>query len=184
MTEVTGSCAEGDTGYVYSGSVPFEIEEFSIDENEVLNTKIKLNVGFPTKSLADSKLPVDGVGLARIEFILSSELGIHPLAFVHHDDLKKFLETGEVSENLKAYREVLENSDDAEVKTLVESLEKRAWLIPINGAFSSTNSRRELDLFAPHSTLDRCLSGCLISNRMSTESSWVAGFSSLLRKIR
>ncbi|MEC7425768.1 MAG: pyruvate, water dikinase, partial [Candidatus Thermoplasmatota archaeon] len=127
MTEVTGSCAEGDTGYVYSGSVPFEIEEFSIDENEVLNTKIKLNVGFPTKSLADSKLPVDGVGLARIEFILSSELGIHPLAFVHHDDLKKFAETGEVSQDLRSYREVLENSDEAEVKTLVESLEKRAW---------------------------------------------------------
>ena len=130
MTEVTGSCAEGDIGYVYSGSVPFEIEEFSIDESEVLKTKIKLNVGFPTKSLADSKLPVDGVGLARIEFILSSELGIHPLAFVHHDELKNYAETGEVSDSLKAYREVLENSDSAEVRTLVESLEKRAWAYP------------------------------------------------------
>ena len=127
MTEVTGSCAEGDIGYVYSGSVPYEIEEFYIDETEILKTKIKLNVGFPTKSLSDSMLPVDGVGLARIEFILSSELGIHPLAFVHHDDLKNFAETGEISENLKMYREVLENSDDAEVKTLVESLQKRAW---------------------------------------------------------
>ena len=127
MTEVTGSCAEGDIGYVYSGSVPYEIEEFYIDETEILKTKIKLNVGFPTKSLSDSMLPVDGVGLARIEFILSSELGIHPLAFVHHDDLKNYAETGEISENLKIYREVLENSDDAEVKTLVESLQKRAW---------------------------------------------------------
>ena len=127
MTEVTGSCAEGDIGYVYSGVVPYEIEEFSIDESEVLKTKIKLNVGFPTKSLTDSMLPVDGVGLARIEFILSSELGIHPLAFIHHGDLKNFAETGEVSEGLKAYREVLEKSDDTEVKTLVESLEKRAW---------------------------------------------------------
>ena len=127
MTEVTGSCAEGDIGYVYSGAVPYEIEEVYIDENEILNTKIKLNVGFPTKSLADSMLPVDGVGLARIEFILSSELGIHPLAFVHHDDLKNYAETGEISENLKVYREVLENSDEVEVKTLVESLQKRAW---------------------------------------------------------
>ena len=127
MTEVTGSCAEGDIGYVYSGTVPYEIEEVYIDENEILNTKIKLNVGFPTKSLADSMLPVDGVGLARIEFILSSELGIHPLAFVHHDDLKNYAETGEISENLKIYREVLENSDEVEVKTLVESLQKRAW---------------------------------------------------------
>ena len=127
MTEVTGSCAEGDIGYVYSGAVPYEIEEVDIDENEILNTKIKLNVGFPTKSLADSMLPVDGVGLARIEFILSSELGIHPLAFVHHDDLKNYAETGEISDNLKIYREVLENSDEVEVKTLVESLQKRAW---------------------------------------------------------
>ena len=86
---VTGSCAEGDTGYVYSGEVPFEIEEVSFDEDIELTTKIKLNVGFPTKSLIDSKLPVDGVGLARIEFILSSELGIHPLAFVHHEELKE-----------------------------------------------------------------------------------------------
>ena len=45
LTEVTGCCAEGDTGYVYSGAVPFEIEEFSIDEDEILKTKIKLNVG-------------------------------------------------------------------------------------------------------------------------------------------
>ena len=92
---VTGSCAwEGDVGYVYSGSVPFEIEEFSIDDDVDLETKIKLNVGFPTKSLADSMLPVDGVGLARIEFILSSGLGIHPLAFVHYEDLKDYSENG------------------------------------------------------------------------------------------
>ena len=56
--QVTGSCAEGDVGYVYSGDVPFEIEEVSFDESLELKTKIKLNVGFPTKSLADSRLPV------------------------------------------------------------------------------------------------------------------------------
>ncbi|MDP7388404.1 MAG: PEP/pyruvate-binding domain-containing protein [Candidatus Thalassarchaeaceae archaeon] len=124
---VTGSCAEGDVGYVYSGSVPFEIEEFSIDDDVDLETKIKLNVGFPTKSLADSMLPVDGVGLARIEFILSSGLGIHPLAFVHYEDLKDYSENGVISDNLRVYKEVLENSEGGEVKTLVESLEKRAW---------------------------------------------------------
>ena len=127
LTEVTGCCAEGDTGYVYSGAVPFEIEEFSIDEDENLETKIKLNVGFPTKSLADSMLPVDGVGLARIEFILSSELGIHPLAFIHHDELRVYAESGEVSDSLRPYREVLDIADPNEVKTVVESLEKRAW---------------------------------------------------------
>ena len=124
---VTGSCAEGDTGYVYSNKVPFEIEEVSFDEDIELTTKIKLNVGFPTKSLIDSKLPVDGVGLARIEFILSSELGIHPLAFVHHDELKQFVESGELPAGLKPYHESFIESDINDVRSLVESLESRAW---------------------------------------------------------
>ena len=124
---VTGSCAEGDTGYVYSDKVPFEIEEVSFDEDIELTTKIKLNVGFPTKSLIDSKLPVDGVGLARIEFILSSELGIHPLAFVHHDELKQFVESGELPAGLKPYQESFVESDINDVRSLVESLESRAW---------------------------------------------------------
>ena len=124
---VTGSCAEGDTGYVYSNKVPFEIEEVSFDEDIELTTKIKLNVGFPTKSLIDSKLPVDGVGLARIEFILSSELGIHPLAFVHHDELKQFVESGELPAGLKPYQESFIESDINDVRSLVESLESRAW---------------------------------------------------------
>ena len=124
---VTGSCAEGDTGYVYSDKVPFEIEEVSFDEDIELTTKIKLNVGFPTKSLIDSKLPVDGVGLARIEFILSSELGIHPLAFVHHDELKQFVESGELPAGLKPYQESFMESDINDVRSLVESLESRAW---------------------------------------------------------
>ena len=127
LSIVTGSCAEGDTGYVYSGEVPFEIEEVSFDEDIELTTKIKLNVGFPTKSLIDSKLPVDGVGLARIEFILSSELGIHPLAFVHHEELKKYVESGELSVGLKPYHESLNTADMNDVRGLVESLESRAW---------------------------------------------------------
>ena len=125
--QVTGSCAEGDIGYVYSGDVPFEIEEVSFDESLELKTKLKLNVGFPTKSLADSRLPVDGVGLARIEFILSSELGIHPLAFVHHAAMKTYVETGELPEALKPYQESFAAVDINEVRTLVESLDSRAW---------------------------------------------------------
>lgn len=127
FSTVTGSCAEGDTGYIYSGEVPFEIEEVTFDEDIELDTKIKLNVGFPTKSLIDSKLPVDGVGLARIEFILSSELGIHPLAFVHHEELKKYVETGELSTSLKPYHESFVAADMNDVRSLVESLESRAW---------------------------------------------------------
>ena len=124
---VTGSCAEGDTGYVYSGKVPFEIEEVFFEDDVDLTTKIKLNVGFPTKSLIDSKLPVDGVGLARIEFILSSELGIHPLAFVHHNELKTYVETGKLSDGLKPYIESFTDADINDIRSLVEALESRAW---------------------------------------------------------
>lgn len=127
LAEVTGTCAEGDTGYIYSGIHPFEIEEIEVDSTVELKTKIKLNVGFPTKSLADSHLPVDGVGLARIEFVLSSEVGIHPLAFVHHDELKTYFETGEVSEALEPYSEALESADESVVRRAVEAVERRAW---------------------------------------------------------
>ena len=65
--------------------------------------------------------------MARIEFILSSELGIHPLAFVHHDDLKTYLETGELSAGLKPYQESFIGTDLNDVRTLVESLDSRAW---------------------------------------------------------
>ena len=127
LSIVTGSCAEGDTGYVYSGEVPFEVEEVSFDEDLELKTKIKLNVGFPTKSLTDSRLPVDGVGLARIEFILSSGLGIHPLAFVHHDEMKDFVNNGTLSDGLRRYQEVFTSSDESDIKSLVEAVERRAW---------------------------------------------------------
>ena len=120
LSIVTGSCAEGDTGYVYSGEVPFEIEEVSFDEDLDIKTKIKLNVGFPTKSLTDSRLPVDGVGLARIEFILSSGLGIHPLAFVHHDEMKEYLNSGQLGDGLRRYQEAFNATDDADIKSLVE----------------------------------------------------------------
>ena len=124
---VTGSCAEGDIGYVYSGEVPFEIEEVSFDEEIELSTKIKLNVGFPTKSLSDSRLPVDGVGLARIEFILSSELGIHPLAFVHFNELKTYVESNVLPEGLRSYQESITATDVNEIRSIVETLESRAW---------------------------------------------------------
>ena len=127
LATVTGSCAEGDTGFIYSGNHPFEIDEIEVDSNVKLNTKIKLNVGFPTKSLADSLLPVDGVGLARIEFVLSAEVGIHPLTFIHYQELLEYLETGEVGPGLQPYIEALEIIDESVIRSAVEAVERRAW---------------------------------------------------------
>ena len=127
LTAVTGSCAEGDDGFIYEGIHPFEIEKIEVDIDMKLQTKIKLNVGFPTKSLTDSQLPVDGVGLARIEFVLSSEVCIHPLAFVHHEALKKYQETGEIEQELTPYAEVLAREDESVVRRAVAEVERRAW---------------------------------------------------------
>lgn len=126
LAEVTGSCAEGDTGIIYSGIQPFEIKEIEIETDIELKTKIKLNVGFPTKSLADSQLPVDGVGLARIEFVLSAEVGIHPLAFIHHESLKQYLDTGIFSEALIPYSSAL-SENESEIRLAVDAVERRAW---------------------------------------------------------
>jgi len=121
--EVTGTCAEGDEGLLLDGIHPFEIERFEINTDVPLRTKVKLNVGFPTKSLADSMLPVDGVGLARIEFILSAEVGIHPLALVHYESLSKYHETGEMAEVLEPFQSALELQTPEEMDEMLAQIE-------------------------------------------------------------
>ncbi|MEE2812757.1 MAG: PEP/pyruvate-binding domain-containing protein [Candidatus Thermoplasmatota archaeon] len=122
--EVTGTCAEGDEGLLLDGIHPFEIDRIEINTDVPLRTKLKLNVGFPTKSLADSMLPVDGVGLARIEFILSAEVGIHPLALVHHDDLLHYHQTGEISTALEAFRPSLEMQSEEKMSDMLNEIEQ------------------------------------------------------------
>ncbi len=124
LQEVTGTCAEGDTALVFDGIHPFEIEETEIDLSTELKTKIKLNVGFPAKALADSQLPVDGVGLARLEFILTSEVGVHPLALLYRRELGHFVETGELAAELEPFRESLEQARER-----TEDLQALLWAI-------------------------------------------------------
>ena len=80
---VTVSCAEGETGLVMEGILPFERVEFDLKEIPRTRSNIYLNVGNPDQAFALSFLPVDGVGLAREEFIIMNAIGIHPLALVH-----------------------------------------------------------------------------------------------------
>ena len=124
---VTGSCVEGDTGYIFDGEHPFEIVEHKVDTSTPLKTKLKLNVGFPTKSLVDSQLPVEGVGLARIEFVLSGEIAIHPLAFIHYRSLKKYLDTGEVSSEIEPFARNLSEESEENLRETIEAIERRCW---------------------------------------------------------
>jgi pyruvate,water dikinase len=125
LTDVTGSCAEGDVGFVYPGRIPFTVESVDIDQTTPLRTKIKLNVGFPSKALQDSLLPSDGVGLARIEFILTSEVGIHPLALLFREELGYYVETGKLAEELGVYGERLAAEPREELVGLLGAIDRR-----------------------------------------------------------
>jgi pyruvate,water dikinase len=100
--KVTVSCAEGDTGNVYDGLVDFEVEETRLDAMPEIPTKIMMNVGTPEQAFAFSRLPNAGVGLARLEFIINRQIGIHPRALLEFDDLDDDLRR-EVAERIAAY---------------------------------------------------------------------------------
>jgi pyruvate,water dikinase len=82
---VTVSCAEGEVGTVYRGAVPFERRTVDLTQLPSRTTKVMLNVGNPGEAFRLGTLPADGVGLARIEFIIASVVKVHPLALVHPD---------------------------------------------------------------------------------------------------
>ncbi|MEI5676096.1 MULTISPECIES: phosphoenolpyruvate synthase [unclassified Nocardioides] len=80
--EVTVSCAEGDTGLVYEGLLDFDVERTELDSMPDVPVKIMMNVGTPEQAFAFSRLPNKGVGLARLEFIINRQIGIHPKALL------------------------------------------------------------------------------------------------------
>jgi len=84
-TAVTVSCAEGDTGHVYEGALEVEVVEASLDRMPDCPTKIMMNVGNPELAFSFQRLPNDGVGLARLEFIINRNVGIHPKALLELD---------------------------------------------------------------------------------------------------
>ena len=84
---VTVSCAEGETGVVYDGALPFTVERVVLQDVPRPSTKVMLNVGNPEEAFALSFLPNDGVGLAREEFIISNAIKVHPLALLDYERL-------------------------------------------------------------------------------------------------
>jgi pyruvate,water dikinase len=91
--EITVSCCEGETGYVYDGLLKYNVETLNLDEIPRTKTQIMMNVGMPEKAFTQGMIPNDGVGLARVEFIINSHIGIHPLALLNYDELKKRAKT-------------------------------------------------------------------------------------------
>ena len=86
-SEVTVSCAEGDTGNIYQGLLDFELQTVQLDGLPDLPFKIMMNVGNPERAFSFSKLPNAGVGLARLEFIINNGIGIHPKALMDYENM-------------------------------------------------------------------------------------------------
>ncbi|KRE63612.1 phosphoenolpyruvate synthase [Nostocoides sp. Soil756] len=100
--EVTVSCAEGDTGYVYDGLREFSVAETTLEEMPEIPTRIMMNVGTPEQAFEFSRLPHRGIGLARLEFIINRQIGIHPRALLELEDQEPALRA-EIEERIAAY---------------------------------------------------------------------------------
>jgi pyruvate, water dikinase len=100
--EVTVSCAEGDTGNVYAGRLDFTVEEADTGELPEIGVKIMMNVGTPDQAFGFSRIPNAGIGLARLEFIINRQIGIHPKALLELPSLEPGLRS-RIEEAIAAY---------------------------------------------------------------------------------
>ncbi len=85
--EITLSCAEGETGVIYRGALEFETNEISLENIPETETRIMMNISSPSAAFRWWRLPVRGIGLARMEFIINNIIRIHPMALVRYDDI-------------------------------------------------------------------------------------------------
>lgn len=101
-TDITVSCAEGETGYIYRGIIPYEMQKIHLDKMQDLPVKIMLNLGNPERAFDFQFLPNAGVGLARIEFIINNMIGIHPNALLEFSKLPEDLQK-KISPHIVSY---------------------------------------------------------------------------------
>ncbi|MFA5000059.1 MAG: phosphoenolpyruvate synthase [Patescibacteria group bacterium] len=86
--DLTVSCAEGEIGFVYEGRLPYKVDKTDVKGLVKNKTKMMMNIGEPDTAFLNSQIPNDGVGLARIEFIINNYIKIHPLALINYGKLK------------------------------------------------------------------------------------------------
>ncbi|MDZ8055690.1 MAG: phosphoenolpyruvate synthase [Aulosira sp. ZfuVER01] len=101
--EITVSCAEGETGKVYAGLLPYEIQELPLEKLPHTHTQIMMNVGNPEEAFGFAAIPNEGVGLARMEFIIANQIKAHPLALIHFDELEDELARYKIAELTAEY---------------------------------------------------------------------------------
>ncbi|WP_296203982.1 phosphoenolpyruvate synthase [Psychrobacter sp. UBA3962] len=115
--EVTASCAEGDTGFIYEGLLDFEVQSNSIDAMPELPFKVMMNVGNPDRAFSFAQIPNAGVGLARLEFIINRMIGVHPKALLNMNTLPR-----EISQAIKERIAGYASPVDFYVDKLVEGI--------------------------------------------------------------
>ncbi len=114
---VTVSCAEGDTGFIYEGELPFEHQKKDLDQMPELPFKIMMNVGNPDRAFSFSRLPNSGVGLARLEFIINKMIGVHPKALLNYNNMPDAVKQ-QIDERMAGYGDPV----DFYVEKLVEGV--------------------------------------------------------------
>jgi len=119
--EVTVSCAQGENGIVYAGVLEYEISRIDLGHLTPTRTKLYMNVGNPDSAFKVAKLPNDGVGLARMEFIISNTVKAHPMALVE-------LSHGKEIEEIKAVREAMRGYDDSK-KFFIDKISEGVGMI-------------------------------------------------------
>ncbi len=125
--EVTVDCSGGEVGKVYDGILPYEMLEHKLDAMPKLKTKIMVNIGSPDEAFKNHYLPVKGVGLGRLEFIIASHIKIHPNALIDYKKLKKGPKTAAISAALRAVERATygyENKERYYVDRLAQGIAK------------------------------------------------------------
>lgn len=151
--DVTVACSEGDEGRVYQGQLDFVVEETAVDRMPEIGVDLMLNVGAPDQAFGLGQLPSRGVGLARIEFIVSREIGIHPRALIDVETLAEPLKT-EVMRRTAAYaspREFFVKKLAEGVATIAAAFAPRPVIVRMSD-FKSNEYADLLggDLYEPH----------------------------------
>ncbi len=116
---VTASCAEGEEGFVYDGALEFDVTKVDLSDLPTLKTKLYMNIGDPTKAFGFAQLPNDGVGLARMEFIINNYIKAHPLALVDMNNGKTGVQD---EEEIKAIIAGYANPKEFFVKKVAEGV--------------------------------------------------------------
>ena len=115
--DVTASCAEGDTGFIYEGQLDFEVKTNSVESMPELAFKVMMNVGNPDRAFSFTQMPNEGIGLARLEFIINRMIGVHPKALLNMNSLPREISQA-INERIAGYASPI----DFYVDKLVEGI--------------------------------------------------------------